>query len=129
MPPSHTTSLPLSLALREAGYKQEDASFYWCKPKESNDLVLWHFEKLCTFEYETKDWDQVAAPLASEILEEMPKHVKGHVLQICPGFKEGGWFAGYGDHMNLNGFLVEDGDTLCDALASLWLHINSQKII
>lgn len=71
----------------------------------------------------------VAAPLASELLATLPKHVKGHVLQICPGFKEGGWFAGYGDHMNLNGFLVEDGDTFCEAVGKLFLHLRKASLI
>lgn len=125
MKPYHVTSLPLSLALREAGYPQGKSIFVYRKYKYQEKHVLELRESLKRLIVE----DELDRPLASEILEEMPKHVKGHVLQICPGFKEGGWFAGYGDHMNLNGFLVEDGDTLCDALSKLWLHIHSQNII
>lgn len=80
-------------------------------------------------DFENSLLGQAVAPLASELLDVLPKHVKGHVLQICPGFKEGNWFAGYGDHMNLNGFLVEDGDTLTEALGKLWKHLRQEQLI
>lgn len=126
---SHTTSLELSLALREAGYPQSDSLFIWTRAWTRKGGTLRKDGKWYIAYNQYHGEGNLAAPLASELLATLPKHVKGHVLQICPGFKEGGWFAGYGDHMNLNGFLVEDGDTFCEAVGKLFLHLRKASLI
>lgn len=78
----HVVSLDLALALRENGYPQENALFYWSIPKPENAsneeerLVL---ANNCEVElcHKWTDWgdkfDRVAAPLASELMEKMPE--------------------------------------------------------
>jgi len=64
-----TVSLELAKQLKEAGFPQETA-FSWVKPKEAMEYVLWHERQLTSDE--VKDWDDIAAPTAEEILDELP---------------------------------------------------------
>lgn len=123
---SHVTSLPLSLALREAGYKQKESFFVWrlmpvgddgeaptvLVPRDDNFT-----RNICSA--------TVAAPLASELMDVLPDG-------YFPVRVKNVWNTGLlADFENIEGWGSEGmhAGTLCDALAKLWLHIHSQKII
>lgn len=129
---THVTSLPLSRQLKEAGVKQESLLYHVKHRKwEQTDNGMKEVDP----EYKIESWGELtnsqfySAFLASEVLDLLPKHVQGHVIQICPGFKEGGWFVGHGDHMNLNGWHVEDGKNLADAAAKQLLHLIQSGVV
>lgn len=77
---SHVVSLPLALELRDAGYPQENALFYWVEIGQqmpyqdiefSGKYLLRHRDHLRNEFEESRDI--VAAPLASELMEKMPE--------------------------------------------------------
>jgi hypothetical protein len=141
MLPSHVTSLPLSLALREAGYKQEATFFRWLRPEGPELTPVQKFAEqdgfiLTDTNYSFPEgWEHCIAPLASEILDNMndPHDQKIIVFKVITG--DGGYGAMLGSLTGNHGKLfpkkeyTETADTLPNALASLWLHIHSQKII
>jgi len=118
MKPYHVTSLPLSLALREAGYKQEGSVFVHIKTKHARGI--YYVTEAIRPLLAMPDTEWCAAPLASELMAELPEYVYlSRTHKSC-----------------IASFLTSDLDTiqeeagtLPDALAKLWLHIHSQKII
>lgn len=72
---THTTSLELSLALKEAGSPQEGSLFYWFKWRKSGGYQLMEDARDVsrTAYGENDEADKVAAsPLASELMARMP---------------------------------------------------------
>jgi len=65
----HVVSLDLALALRENGYPQENALFYWRSPLPHYGYNEWSLGD-CQMAHGA---DNVAAPLASELMEKMPE--------------------------------------------------------
>lgn len=75
---THVVSLDLALALRDAGYPQENALFYWYRQEEyygagvlqpSGEPFLDRYEAEPSFPIKRL----AAAPLASELMEKMPE--------------------------------------------------------
>lgn len=120
MSPSHVTSLALSLALREAGYPQENALFYWF----NKDLPFIHYEDFFLTSAGLMLEPIAAAVLASELLDALPRQVHGKYLNITKA-EDNGYYVTYGE----GDYGGEHKPILANALAKLWLHIHSQKII
>ena len=137
---SHVTSLALSLALREAGYKQEGSMFIWTRAwtRKGGELKKDGKYYLAYNQYHGEG--NLAAPLASEILED--EIMNGYVIGTT-WFKDEerhavcSWYETYS-----NGEAKQNEyehvapyappcyrKTLPDAAANMWLHIHSQKII
>lgn len=126
----HVVSLDLALALRENGYPQENALFYWSIPKPENAsneeerLVL---ANNCEVElcHKWTDWgdkfDRVAAPLASELGEVLPEYIY---------FQKRGtsWFACY-QNSDLDTIPQEIEKTEADSRAAMWLHLRKASLI
>ena len=110
---SHCTSLDLSLALREAGYPQENALFYWVDDGTS-ELHDWTVVR--------ESWtqkDKIAAPLASELMEKMP-------LTSLEARSKGKYYSFYRPN-----FHRQEGidSTAANALARLFLHLRQEQLI
>lgn len=133
-------SLPIAKKLKELGCKQK-SSFFWVRGfrRERNAKAgKWIYIEdenyyLCPKEgwqlhYEKHRCHHVSAYTVAELGEMLPKEVRGNYLQICRSFDDG-WFVGYGDHMNLNGFKVEDGKTEADARGKMLIYLLENKIV
>lgn len=113
------TSLELSKRLKELGVEVPSV-FWWGKDKEivfnpllPNQHVLYH------------------AYTSEELGRMLPRNCPEHELkslQICHSFGDG-WFVGYGDHMNLDGCHVEDGDSLGDTMAKMLIWLLDRGLI
>lgn len=109
----HTTSLEISLALRDAGYPQGVSIFYWVDDGEG-ELHDWTVVK--------EGWTQmkkIDAPLASELMERMPD---GYFA-----YRRGSsWFTGKDLHQIA---VAVASDSMPNALATLWLHLNKEGLL
>lgn len=131
-------SLELAQKLKELKVKQESL-FWWCNFGREDwrgpysDINGEYFRYPQTpgpYEFSREECsDFCSAFTSSELGEMLPREVKGHELVICPAFKEGAWFVGYGDHMNMQGIHVEDADTLADAMAKCLIYLLEQALL
>lgn len=119
---SHCTSLELSLALRESGYPQEGSTFVHIKTKHAKGIyfVTEAIRPLLAM----PDTEWCAAPLASEILTELPKRIGCHYLNITKA-EDDGFYVTYGEG-NIGG---EHKPILANALAKLWRYLRQEKLI
>jgi len=138
-PSNHTTSLELSIALKKAGWPQEESLFYWSSAtsKDFRLIYLTDYRSVDNpYDDHLKDLledgsdEVVSSPTASELMERMPYRcpMHGGGMNICTSFG-GGWFVGYGNHQNSEGCHVEEDADIPDALAKLALHLIQEGII
>lgn len=126
----HVVSLELAKQLKEAGYPQDPAAlFYYHKMKESSDYHLTFIKQMfiAPIGKVPKPFDSVAAPLASEIGEQLPK---GYWDQYSVN---GGFEVGYsnGKHPDnaeyLNYYVIDK--TEADARAKMWLYLKKEGLL
>lgn len=103
-------SLELCKQLREAGYPQEGSCFYY---DPDGQLILFG-------NYVTSDY--IAAPLASELLERLPKLVAVH--QTLNGKNDEQFCAFDNSHTIRGGTLFAYGSTAANALANYYIKNN-----
>ena len=135
---THVVSLPLALALRDANYPQENALFYWVEIGQqmpyqdiefSGKYLLRHRDHLRNEFEESRDI--VAAPLASELGEALPKEIHGCELTLM---KHAKWHYGYccidSSERDLQRWECKvSADTEADARARLFLHLRKASLI
>jgi hypothetical protein len=111
----HCVSLELAKQLKEAGWKKRVKS-WWIK-QSNGKYQLW------VGSYIVKD--KYPAPLATEILEELPREIS---IKQYPESDSVRYQVGHNtDKMGLQTFRYSN--SLCDALAEMWLYLRKEKII
>lgn len=119
---NQVVSLDLAKRLKELGVPQ-DSIFKWILPGSHNPpLVKYKYDS----DYYTLS--EADAFTVAELGEMLPRNVQGEPLQICRSFSDG-WFVGYGNHMDLNGWHVESADTEVDARAKMLIYLLENKLI
>ena len=125
---NHTTGLELAIALRDAGWPQEESLFYWVMAQDGS----WHLQSDrtcggfdCDVPQEWKDKGiAIASPTASELMERMPAKIdESYYLQVdkMPSFYCA-YYENYADERQ--GHKIEKRSTLLpDALAKLTLFL------
>jgi len=119
----HVVSLELAEKLRESGFPQLGL-FWWGRIRKEDD-----YEISVTYPLSNKDQtyqDLFVAPLASELMEELPKKNKhGDFLtvhKVLEGYEVffNSYYGGHSEQYN---------DNLCDALASMWLYLKQRNLL
>jgi hypothetical protein len=125
-----TTSSELSKELKENGFKQ-NSFFWWTNELDSesggfiNELINIH-----AFEYDKLN--DISAPTAEELLEELPEIVwkKEKIYKIPYRLiihKGEKYYVNYEADKSLHkGFLEEK---LCNALAKMWLYLKKKGLL
>ena len=125
------TSLELSRELKELGVKQE-SEFYWYNSMATGGkwIVLSAKGFTTPIKFLLQQDNLTSAFLSGELGEKLPEKCPKHntSLQICHSFS-GGWFVGYGDHMNLNGCHVEDDKNLAEAMGKMLVYLIKNNLI
>jgi len=127
MNPKHCVSLEIAKQLKEAGYNQRGECWWFISPMSDPIIVsanplLGHSE------------EAYVAPLATEILEELPFGLEGEngndILKI-ERYKNGYsvcYFDDGQDKYTGKTHLLKMSDTLPNALAKLWLYLKKGGI-
>ena len=116
----HCVSLEISRDLKEAGWKKE-AEFWWWRPnKTTNHWEINMFKKVSFIDDNTC----ICAPLATEILEELPD------MSFDTGRRNNLWVVFFqnnteGEKVNV----VCKDKSLPNALAKMWLFLKKEKLI
>ena len=146
----HCVSLELANQLKKAGWKKE-TKFYWVKEKTNEceslnafDLMIKVGEEFIpvTIEtvyenFEVKRCDYFSAPLATEILEELPSIIEREITEIntfgvgtlyIARMVKGTYVVEYCDgDMNV---IKEFGDlSLPNALAKMWIYLKKEGLL
>ena len=108
-------SLDLALALRDAGYPQENALFYWRSPLPHYGYNEWSLGD-CQMAHGA---DNVAAPLASELGEVLKEHARMPWWVLTQQV----WRAEYKETK------IDEAKTEADARARLFLHLRKASLI
>jgi len=133
---THVVSLDLALALRDAGYPQENALFYWHKRfLEVSCEEVWELKNT----NKGKDsLDVVASPLSSEILARLPDGLisngnEDEPFQLTLAKNETDYCANYeavrSGQIDLMFEEVENDEVPANALANLFLHLRKASLI
>jgi len=143
----HCVSLEIAKQLKEAGWKKE-TEFWWEKIFVIETAKLYPQEKVLSIRLVkgkpiiSEEDDGVLfypAPLATEILEELPEEFeyKEHTYRLQIG-KNDKWYAVWydsTDKIEINSawskltFNEENEDTLPNALAKMWLYLKKERLI
>jgi hypothetical protein len=125
MNPKHRVSLQLAKELKEAGFPQK-GEFWWKEDLGIPNLTQFN-SKLCSTLLGCKYY---VAPLATEILEKLPKAFKEDDYQISIETEyEQIWCVMYSNiHTNIVDYEERDLN-LCDALARMWLHLKKEGLL
>jgi len=142
MNPKHCVSLELAKQMKEAGWKKE-TEFWWTDCNDKFEVVDKYYD-LCSYVHDClangspcngqpiykfadikdMDFDIYPAPLATEILEELPKEIKGignlHIYSI-----QNGWLVTYGTEIQIRGNSL----FVCNALAKMYIYLAEEKKI
>ena len=127
---NHTTSLELSIALKEAGWPQDLAFFRWIRPEGPELSPVQKFAKegdfiLTDTNYSfPEEWGNYAAPLASELMERMlnkPILIDGVGSVLAVEKYRNFFFVGFRNFSAAGE--VKSGESLPDALATLALFL------
>lgn len=121
---SHLVSLDLALALRDAGYPQSDSLFIWTRAWTRKGGTLRKDGKWYIAYNQYHGEGNLAAPLASEILEVLPRQVHGKYLNITKA-EDDGYYVTYGD----GDYGGEHKPILANALGKLFLHLRKASLI
>ena len=142
---NHTTSLELSIALKKAGWPQEESLFYWVNPPDGS----WHLQSdgICGgFDCDVpRAWrdggEAIASPTASELMQKIGSAFNewsmGYDDSGCyyrffyGGRGAGGMVEGCGGSFSVLDLGGEDEpeNTPTNALAKLALHLIQEGII
>lgn len=115
---NNVTSLETSKKLKAAGFPQT-THLRWYVPSTSKGEIqlqrshgAWH------------DWT-FAAPTSQDMADQLPREYNDGVLDLGINTITGAWIACY---QNENGSIAEPqlGDTMAEALASLWLKLQEE---
>lgn len=134
----HVVSLDLAKQLKEAGYPQE-SEFCWYSHRHPNINGGKFYDTLEWGHAYEGDYDTynllAAAPLANELLEQLPYYIEqgtGYYLN-CTKAGEGMYICFYradnDEHtpvMNMKSF---GGGSLPDALAEMWLYLKKENLL
>jgi len=135
MNPKHYVSLEIAKQLKEAGYPQE-GEFWWTSYYEDSFGTFRLYEdeefhlkfKPPIMYTEESKFKSYVAPLATEILEELPRQVILNgwncVLEIRPYGTQEFEVVYYHPHH----FKNEEAYTLPNALAKMWLYLKKEGI-
>ena len=119
MNPKHCVSLGIARQLKEAGWKQP-AEFLWFDSKfkdKPNEVFLSNSNLRCRNDF--VDWVAYYAPIATELLEELPE---GLIINKCQDI--------YRIRQLLPGFVHHDEDKfLPNALARIWLYLEKKGLL
>ena len=119
MNPKHCVSLGIARQLKEAGWKQP-AEFLWFDSKfkdKPNEVFLSNSNLRCRNDF--VDWVAYYAPIATELLEELPE---GLIINKCQDI--------YRIRQLLPGFVHHDEDKfLPNALARIWLYLKEKGLL
>jgi len=119
------TSLELSKQLKEAGFPQRTA-FYWWRPNFTTNN--WCIEYWQSYPGIIDD-RVIAAPLPCELGEMLPSQLNDGSYWELHKIDENEWQLGYGEiHSNLWVHHVE-ADTEADARAKMWLYLKEKGLI
>lgn len=119
MNPKHVVSLEIAKQLKEAGWKKE-TEFWWNWNCASAEWILMNENMSLreTYPYE----ESIAAPLATEILEELPELSEGYRL----GYNKTWWIESHIPE-NDQQDIIFAANILPDALAKMWLWLKKEK--
>jgi hypothetical protein len=121
---NHVTSLEMSKRLVEVGFKK-DTEYLWIvhkevdKPEYSNCILSIHRDKI--IDYPKDFWNFYPAPLATEILEELPSGIK-----IIKCKKNLLYLVSMKEEKGIKGF---QDKSLPNALALMYCYLTKEKII
>ncbi len=141
----HTVSLKLAKQMEKLGWEKETL-FWWARnilDRKEKDAWFLIIKKNLEYELDTKHYDHFSAPIASEILEELPQKIdgkspkKGWYLRIKPIKNEKeGWEINYvGKKRKDMTFYYSkmstgiQGATPAEALGKMWTYLKEEKII
>jgi len=140
MNPNHCVSLEIAQQLKEAGWGKE-TEFWWTEgskfgehrieTKETLDkeFQLYKYSEKTDYNYLIDGCRFYPAPLATEILEELPENIS--IKNTRGGF----WRLIYGLPLQVKEGIIEqntkivDGKNFCDALAKMWLYLKKEKLL
>jgi hypothetical protein len=135
---SYVVSLEWSKKLKEAGWKKETI-YYWVQelpnkihekgkvalesaPKEGELIIEYFMGTKAMFH-------SFSAPLATEILEELPFRLRreddDYWLWITK-MKHGGYRVQYSDNSHLGAFPIFKDDSLSCSLAAMWIYLQKE---
>jgi hypothetical protein len=141
-----TVSLQVARSLRDAGWEQEDSSFYWGKfdppkrrhledgtivdiPKEEAEAMSysWYYYNEENMPYADEDHNSWAAPTAEEVLRELPEFYtpednKKRAMKCYPS-AHGRWAVDYEGHC------TQWSDTLANAAAEMWIYLKEHDLL
>ncbi len=113
MTDKHVVSLEIAKQLKDAGW-QKETEFWW---------DLFTPPELTQSKSSNKEY-QISAPLATEILEELPREVS---IKQYPENDSVRYQVGHNaDKMTLQTYRYNNN--LCDALAEMWLYLRKEKL-
>ena len=118
---SHVVSLEMAKKLKEAGWKKE-TEFWWSREKEQDKYKLtYSYSK-----FQSADpLPHFAAPLATEILDELPISLKGEFIQDLTIRKDDeGYF-----NINYGCRILVSGIGLPDTFAKMWIWLKKEKLL
>lgn len=122
-PESIVTSLDWSRKLKEAGWPQYNAMFWWCpymgESAYSGDAAI-RYRLKSENTFGSHDWckqaGSAAAPTAEEILREAARRRGERVQQLL-------------DNYNLQFFLAQQDDHLANAAAAMWVYLKENNLL
>lgn len=126
-PESIVTSLDCSVKLRNAGWSQDDATF-WHHYNSDSD-ARW-------IDGSRGTWG-IAAPTAEEVLRRLPRTLKIMMDGMLIAFPEGNgkWTVGYEHTASARRGLMmieatpQEEDTLANAAAAMWIHLKQNNLL
>jgi hypothetical protein len=136
MKEQYVISLEISKQLKEAGWKKE-TEFEWCNvgSKDADTWILYHHTEM--HKYYPKG--ELFAPLATEILEELPREIilqeQGKIFELVITHTLSGYYVYYFCFRYLDDekTMRDEGlcpivpqDTLPNALAKMWLYLKKE---
>ena len=115
---NHVVSLEIANQLKEAGWVKE-TEFYWTYSMMDEPKIEHNPQP---FRNCLESWTVLPAPLATEILEELPEKIS-----LCAFYAKSEYRAVDNDvHRNAS---TQVSHNPCNALASMWLYLKKKKLI
>jgi len=114
----HCVSLEIAKQLKEVGWKKE-TEFWWVYNKLRDEHKICYGLSDCCKNH-SESWEYYPAPLATEILEELPLKIK-----LCRYFSKDEYRCVDDDiHRNAN---TQVDSNPCNALALMWLYLRKEN--
>lgn len=131
-----TVSKDLAIKLKEAGYPQEPMSAYWYIDKKGSGEWAYSVNYFPSKIPDFSEWGEgefCAAPLAEEVLDELPrwciiKNVRHELLIKRSGVDEFPYWIGYRELDHGAGFEMT-GENLANAASKMWLYLKKEILI